>query len=323
MPTVNRAHLPKSRRHLTIGQVMRCILSMIPLQRFLMTILLCSLLASPAGVFAGSSVSMDKVILALKPDKDPDRMLAERTALSEILSKAFGKPVEVIVPTSAAVIAEGLKNGTIDLAHVSATEMVTIRDAGAGDVLLAGERDGLPSYKSYWVSLADKPYDSVEDLRGKPIAFSSRTSTSGFLIPMVDLLDRGLLSGADAEEFFGKGNVVFGSGYVSAVERVLRGEVEAAAVSYYVLDEGNYLTDDQRAKLKKVAEQGPVPTHVIAVASSLNDSDKSALKSGLISLKQSATETSNAVFSADLVEVDADKHLAPVEKALTLMGQRK
>ncbi|MFY8215885.1 MAG: phosphate/phosphite/phosphonate ABC transporter substrate-binding protein [Chthoniobacterales bacterium] len=291
--------------------------------RFLLYLILSVLLFCPPVHAAESPVSLDKVIVALKPDKDPDRMLAERAALSDLLSKEFGKPVEVIVPTSAAVITEGLKNGTIDIAHVSATEMVIIRDAGAGDLLLVGERDGLASYKSYWVSLADKPYASVEDLRGKPIAFSSRTSTSGYLIPMVDLRDRGLITGADAEEFFGKGNVVFGSGYVSAVERVLRGEVEAAAVSYYVLDEGNYLTDEQRAKLKKVTEQGPVPTHVIAVSSKLSEADRAVLKAGLIDLKKSATETSNAVFSADLIEVDADTHLAPVEKALTLLGQRK
>jgi len=273
-------------------------------------------------IFA-QAVSMGKVIVALKPDKDPDRMLAERQALAEVLGREFGKPVEVIVPTSAAVITEGLKNGTIDLAHVSATETVTIRDAGAGDVLLAGERDGVPSYKSYWVSLAEKSYNSVEDLRGKAIAFSSRTSTSGYLIPMVDLLDRGLINGADAEEFFGKGNVVFGAGYVSAVERVLRREVEAAAVSYYVLDEGNYLTEDQRKLLKKVTEQGPVPTHVIALSSRVSPEDRAILKAGLMNLKKSATKTSDAIFSADLIEVDADTHLAPVEKALSLLGQRK
>lgn len=291
-------------------------------------VILCLVSALTLGAFGISTVSarspsLEKVVVALKPDKDPDRMLAERQALAEVLGREFGKPVEVIVPTSAAVITEGLKNGTIDLAHVSATEMVTIRDAGAGDVLLVGERDGVPSYKSYWVSLADKPYNSIEDLRGKTIAFSRRTSTSGYLIPMVDLRDRGLVSGADAEEFFGEGNVVFGSGYVSAVERVLRGEVEAAAVSYYVLDEGNYLTEEQRKLLKKVTDQGPVPTHVVAVSSRISDDDKELLKSGLKNLKTAATETSNAVFSADLIEVDADVHLAPVEKALTLLGQRK
>ena len=55
------------------------------------------------------------------------------------------------------------------------------------------------------------------------------------------------------------GHVWFGSGYVSAVERVLSGDAEAAAVSYYVLDKDKHLTVEQRQKLRRLAEQGPCP----------------------------------------------------------------
>ncbi len=275
-----------------------------------------------AGVHA-AELSLEKVVVALKPDKDPDRMLAERDELAVILEKNFGKPVEVIVPTSAAVIVEGMRNGTIDLAYVSSTEMVNARDNDAASLLLAGEIDGKAHYKSYWLSLADKPYAKVEDLKGKPIAFSSRTSTSGFLIPMVDLHAKGLIGDdADPESFFGEGNVSYGIGYVSAVERVLSGEAEAAAVSYYVLDEDEYLTGEQKAKLKKVAEQGPVPTHVIAASLKLSDADRETLKQGLLALRDSGSEIDEDVFSAELVEVDADEHLAPVEAAMKLLKQR-
>ncbi len=268
-------------------------------------------------------LSLEKVVVALKPDKDPDRMLAEREELGEILAKNFGKPVEVIVPTSAAVIVEGMRNGTIDVAYVSSTEMVNARDNDAATLLLAGEIEGQPYYKSYWLSLKEKPYAKVEDLKGKPIAFSSRTSTSGFLIPMVDLHKKGLIGDdADPESFFGEGNVSYGIGYVSAVERVLSGEAEAAAVSYYVFDEDEYLTDEQRAKLKIVAEQGPVPTHVIAASSKLSDADREIIKQGLLALRDSGTEIDEDVFSAELIEVDADEHLAPVEAAMKLLKQR-
>ena len=103
----------------------------------------------------------------------------------------------------------------------------------------AGEIDGKTSYKSYWVTLKEKPYQSVKDLQGKPIAFSGKTSTSGYVIPLWDLRQKNLISDSGkAEEFFGAGNVWFGSGYVSAVERVLNGDAEAAAVSYYVSGQG-------------------------------------------------------------------------------------
>ena len=65
--------------------------------------------------------TVKKIIVALEPDKDPDAMLADRAALESYLSETTGKPVEAIVPMSSAVIYEGLRNGTIDLAYLSAT----------------------------------------------------------------------------------------------------------------------------------------------------------------------------------------------------------
>ena len=217
-----------------------------------------------------AEVGLAKVVVALKPDKDPEQMLQERKTLSDFLSKKLGKPVEVIVPLSSSVIIEGFANGTVDLGYLSATDMVVAQKKNAGQILLAGEIDGHNWYQSYWLALKEKPYSKVGDLKGKPVAFASKTSTSGYLIPVYDLKRKGLLSKPDPEAYFGAGNLFYGTGYVSAVERVLNGQAEAAAVSYYVLDKDKHLTIEQRAKLKKVSEQGPVPTHVIAVRSSHN-----------------------------------------------------
>jgi len=259
------------------------------------------------------------VVIALKPDKDPDKMLAERQALGAALGKELGKTVEVIVPLSSAVIIEGLANGSIDAGYLSATDLVNARKAGAAKLLLAGEIAGKRDYSSYWLALKEKPYQSVEDLRGKPVAFASRTSTSGYLIPMLDLHRRGLVK-ADPQEFFGTGNVWFGTGYASAVERVLAGEAEAAAVSDYVFEKDKHLSADQRAKLKIVAKQGPVPTHVIAAASGLDTARRDALKKALLALDTSDPALRDAVFSSKLVEADEDAHLAPVVEALALVA---
>ena len=268
-----------------------------------------------------AQVSLPKVVIALKPDKNPDMMQQERKALSDFLSSKLGKPVEVIVPLTSAVILEGMANGTIDLGYLSATDMINARKKNIADILLAGEIEGNNWYKSYWVSLKEKPYDSVEDLRGKPIAFSGKTSTSGFLIPLWDMKQKGLLDKPDAESFFGKGNVWFGTGYVSAIERVLNGEAEAAAVSYYVLDKDKHLTAEQRAKLRKVTEQGPVPTHVIAIRSSIPANDREALRKAINTMNEPANTTlRDNVFTSKLVPVDAEKHLGPLRDALKFTG---
>jgi phosphonate transport system substrate-binding protein len=273
------------------------------------------------GSYTRADISLDKVVIALKPDKDPDQMLQERKSLSEFLSKKVGKPVEVIIPLSSSVIIEGFANGTIDLGYLSATDMVNAQKKNAAKILLAGQIDGRNSYQSYWLALKEKPYAKVEDLKGKPVAFSSKTSTSGYLIPVYDLKQRGLLTKPDPEEFFGKGNVFYGTGYVSAVERVLNGQAEAAAVSYYVLDKDKHLNAEQRAKLKKVAEQGPVPTHVIAIRSSITKTDQESLRQALESLNEKGNEgLRDKVFTSKLVEVDAKAHMRSIREALEFLG---
>ena len=282
--------------------------------------LLMSLLAALliiSQTWAASSSKLSKVIVALKPDKDPDAMMAERGQLSKYLSEKMGKPVEVIVPLSAAVILEGLANGSVDLAYLSATDMLNAIKHDSANILLAGEIDGKTFYQSYWVTLKEKPYQSIADLKGKPIAFSGKTSTSGYVIPLWDLRQKKLISDSgNAEEFFGPGNVWFGSGYVSAVERVLNGDAEAAAVSDYVLDRDKHLTAEQRGMLRRLAAQGPVPTHVIAIRSGISDEDRMALRDVLIGMEKEGPQLRDRVFTSRLVEVDTDAHLGSLKESL-------
>ena len=273
---------------------------------------------------AGAELAVEKVVVALKPDKNPDQMQAERKSLSDFLTKQLGKPVEVIVPLSSSVIIEGFANGTVDLGYLSATDMVVAQKRNAGTILLAGEIEGRNSYQSYWLTLKEKPYNKVEDLRGKPVAFASKTSTSGYLIPVWDLKRKGLLNEPRPEAFFGEGNLFYGTGYVSAVERVLNGQAEAAAVSYYVLDQDKHLTAEQRAKLKKVTEQGPVPTHVIAARSTLSEKDRATLRKALQSMNEKGNaELRDKVFTSKLVEVNPDEHLRAIREALDFLGDAK
>ena len=75
-----------------------------------LTMAVLALLGTMAQISVGAPITLSKIVVALKPDKDPEAMIAERAQLSKYLSKQLGKPVEVIVPLSSAVILEGLSN---------------------------------------------------------------------------------------------------------------------------------------------------------------------------------------------------------------------
>lgn len=269
-----------------------------------------------------AQADLSALVVALEPDKNPDAMLADKEALQAYLSEKVGQEVKVIIPISSAVIREGMQNGTLDMAYLSSTATALLAENAAVDVLLANAYDGKPYYASYWLALKDAPYNSVEDLRGKPVAFSSRTSTSGYMIPTWDLYKKGLITLEDGHEgFFGTGNVHYGVGYVSAVERVLDGSVEAAAVSYYVLDKNKHLSLEQRQKLKVVQEQGPVPSHVIAVRSGLDEGTRARLQGAFLAMNDDAPELRDRLFGAPLVAANSDEHLAVTREALALVKQ--
>jgi len=262
---------------------------------------------------------LQKIVIAMEPDKDPDAMLEDRQAIQDYLSRSTGKPVEAIVPISSAVIYEGLKNGSIDIAYLSSTAAAKLMESGTIDILLAELIEGQPYYQSYWIGLKESPYASVADLKGKPIAFSSRTSTSGFLIPTWDLYTQELIDLENGPAgFFGEDNVFYGVGYVSAAERVLDGSAEAAAVSYYVLDKDKHLSAEQRARLKVIDTQGPVPSHVVVIRNAISDADRATILESFLKMNTEATELRDRIFGNPLAPANADEHLHTTREALEL-----
>ena len=279
------------------------------------------------ALFAATLIAADqpRLVIALKPDKNPEAMAGERGELSRLLAAAIGRDVEVIVPTSAAVISTGLANGTIDAAHVASTdfakEAIDPAKPGSARVALAVQVHGKTTYNSIWLTLADKPYTGIAQLAGKPVAFASRTSTSGCIVPLYDLQQQGLITaGGSPGDFFGASNVFYGTGYVSAVERVLDGSAEAAAVSDYVFAGDKHLKPEQKSRLRVLASQGPVPTHVLVIRSALPAAEGASLAKAIAGLEAGLRDR---VFGGPLVEVDEKAHLAPIRAALAAVKAMK
>ena len=275
------------------------------------------------GTSPDGGLSLKQLVIALKANKNPEKMLAEKEALEKYLSEKLARQVKVIIPTSSAAIVESFKNGTLDIGYLSSTDAARNLDDAAASILLIHLKNGNPHYNSIWLSLKNKDYDSIEDLKDKPVAFASHSSTSGFLIPTWDLSKRGLVGPNKAlTDYFAQ--TIYGTGYVSAVEKVLNGEVEAAAVSDYVYKGDNkYLSDEQKAKLKIVQEQGPVPSHTICYRLSLSAADRDLIRQTLLGMNEDNPELRNKVFNGELVTVDPEEHLKVTREALEVQKTLK
>ncbi len=259
----------------------------------------------------------DTLVIALKPDKNPDAMLDDQKALIAYLESKLNMRVEVRIPISGAVIEQGLANGTVDLGYLSSTDAYRYGKEGNAEILLAGEIDGNPFYQSIWLVKKDSEFQSIEDFRGRPIAFSSPTSTSGYLIPVWDLYERGLINQQEGPRgFFGRDNVHYGTGYVSAVQRVFDGVVDAAAVSDYVFLRDKHLSEEERGQLRILQSQGPVPTHTLCVRKDLDPDLREALKQALLDLNEEQTYLRDRLFTSRLIVVDPQEHIKITKEAL-------
>ena len=280
-----------------------------------------------------SDLSIKSIQIALKPNKDVQGQREDEKLLGEELTNRLGIPVKITTPASKAIIEAGLANKTIDLGYVSSGDAISFADNDVAEVLVAGQHesidvDGNPYkgayYYSVWLSLKDKPYAQISDLKNKTVAFASRTSTSGLLVPSWDLIKRGLVKeGGSLTDFFGEGNVFYGTGYVSAVEQVLEGKAEAAAVSYYVLEKDKHLNQEQRNKLKVIQRQGPVASHTFCVRKTLPKAAREALKDALLTMVVEKPELCKSLFGGTLVEVDPVEHLKPPREAKAMVATLK
>jgi phosphonate transport system substrate-binding protein len=274
---------------------------MMPFKKILPTICVVFL------IFANSPA----LTVALKPDKNPGAMAEERGRLEDFLSSRLGVVCKVVVPMSAAVIHTGLDAGTIDVAFVSATDLLIVENKYSAKFLASVLVDGSATYRSLWLVRAEDPAIAIADLRGHKIAFSSRTSTSGYIVPMRGLYLQGFLRpGQQAEEFFGAGNVVFSTGYVGAVELLLTGDVRAAAVSDYVYHKDKHLNSDQKSRLRVLAEAGRVPVHVLAASGATPKELLSQFLGAILELNHADhAALRDAVFGGEITTVrDVEAH---------------
>lgn len=161
---------------------------------------------------------------------------------------------------------------------------------------------------------------TLEQLRGKKIAFTSPTSGSGFIFPVGELVKQGFVPDRDRlNNFFGQ--VSYGGDYSKALQAVLRGQAEVATVSEYALF-SPYITPEEKSKLRVLYKIPGVPAHGIAIDDDVPTVDREKIINALLKLNQPANNQllRSLYNSTELVRVDHNRHLAPVRDALKNAG---
>jgi len=240
----------------------------------------------------GDGEERKTLVIAVQPSATQEELSAEASDLEEFLESRLEADIEIRFPTTYAGVIEALRFGHAHAAFMGAWPASLASKHAGGEVVLAEVRDVTigeekaqePFYYSYWVVRKDSSYQSLDDLKGKDVAFPSQLSTSGYVAPLAKLVELGLIdkpSGAQADpgEYFG--NVLFAGGYSQAWEALKAGQVDASIIAGDV-PEGLYreVLDNTRV----IEQQGPVPSHAVVFSKDLEEPLRSHLKEALLEL---------------------------------------
>jgi len=178
------------------------------------------------------------VSVGMIPDAGATQVsIQEKGPLKDYLAKQMGRAVNLVIPTNYNATVEALGNGSLDFAYLGALTYVKAqRQYG---VIPLVQRTSDQQFHSLFITGAASPIQTLQDLKGKQFAFGDINSTSGHLIPFLELKEAGINVDADLKFRY--------SGSHPATAKA----VEAGAVDAGALDETVYNAMIAEGKLDK------------------------------------------------------------------------
>ncbi len=269
---------------------------------------------------AGPATAQTSLHLVLTPSQKPTDLLVSGEAFGAALGKLVGVPIRVTVASDYAAVVEALRNRTADLAFVHPAGYVLANREAKAMIVAKDQWHGNTSYTARIFVRKESGLKTLEDLRGKTIAFVDPSSTSGYVYPMVMLMEKGLVRNKDPKTFFKE--FVFAGSHDAGLLALLNGHVDAFASFDQAREQ--YLKDPaQREKLIWVAESVPIPEGGICARDGLDPALFAKVRAALLSMKGPAYEPLlKALYDIDGFEPAEDREYEPVRAAMDLLGWR-
>jgi phosphonate transport system substrate-binding protein len=274
-------------------------------------------------VNTGCGSSSSSPITIVFPSRSDSTDLQQKAdAVAKVLSQEAGLEIKAKVSDETAAV-ESLNANQADIAFLGSRGALKAEKLTQAKMHLAEVRStysGGHTYNSIFVVPKDSKLTDLKSLKGQRMAFTSPTSGSGFIFPVSTLMSANLVSGKEKlDQFFGK--VTYGGNYGKALQSVLRGQADVAAVSEYAMSEP-HITAAEAQKLKVIHKTGGVPAHGVVIDDDVPAPVKEKIVSALLKMNAGSNNAllKSLYNSTELVKVDHDSHLAPMKKALASIG---
>ncbi|MCP8616228.1 phosphate/phosphite/phosphonate ABC transporter substrate-binding protein [Salirhabdus salicampi] len=173
------------------------------MKKFLFGIVLAMTLVFTSA--CGNNAEDDAFTIGVIPAQTKGSMEDAMNKLQEELSEGLERTVKVEIYPDYNGVVEAMNYDKIDMAYFGPLTYVVANHESGAKAIITQLVDGEPYYYSYMITHIDQPWDSLDEMikdSGQiEFAFGDINSTSGSLIPGIELENRGVFQSEEEHEF--------------------------------------------------------------------------------------------------------------------------
>jgi phosphonate transport system substrate-binding protein len=204
---------------------------------------------------AGAAESITEFRIGILGGENASDRLRSNDCVRVKAEEVLGVPTKIFAPADYNAVIEGLLGGNLDMAWLGASayaKVYTTNPDAVVPVLTKINEDGSFGYYAVGFARVDSGIKSLADMKGKVFGFGDPNSTSGYLIPSIEIPQEGY--SMKSGEYFKE--VKFTGGHEQTIVAVFNGDIEAGVTWADGL--GEWVDGYNSGALRKAADAGLV-----------------------------------------------------------------
>ena len=218
----------------------------------------------------------EKVIkMGFVPLKNSEKFVEDLKPISDYLSESLGVKVEAFTASNYIGVVEGLGSGSVDFGIIPPfSSLLAQKQSSAKPILTSKGKTGKPGYTAELYVRKDSGIKSLQDVKGKKVAFVDPSSSSGYIYPGAMLVEAGLNLDKDI-------SYQFSGGHDKSLQLLLNKDVDVIATFDGVED--RYAKDFPQAKtdIQKLATSDMIPGVMVTTSSKMDKELQEKLEKAL------------------------------------------
>ena len=226
------------------------------------------------GNVLGNEINL-KMVFVPASEKGDDQ---DYIGLIKIIEKLTGYKIEPIKITDYNAAVEAMRAGRAQIAWYGGKTYIVAAEIAEAEAFAAGVRKGETNanYFTYFVVPKDSQLNTLIDTKGKILAMNNIGSTSGDLIPQVELLKINISVKNDFK------NVFYAGSHDACLLSVLNGHADVCAMSSRNFDARLADGTFKRSEVKIIHTSSPVPPPPLAYSKRLPQNVRDKIKSATL-----------------------------------------